>query len=188
MSVIFVVVIILFLVAVVSVYNSLVGLRNQVTRAWANIDVILKQRFDEIPQLIQVIEQYTNYESGIITKLVEARKNYSAAKNVEDKMQSSQQATAAFQGLLALGENYPQLRSNDNFKQLQTRVSDLENQLSDRRESYNDVVTNLNTRIAQFPDVFFAKMLGYSELSLFKVSDDEKQAPSLKMKLPTDPS
>ena len=185
MNLIIIAVIIILVLAFVSIYNSLIRLRNQVDRAWANIDVLLKQRFDEIPQLVQVIEQYVNYENSIITKLVDARKNYASARSVHEKMESSQQASSAFQGLLALGENYPELRSNDNFKQLQSRISDLENQLSDRRESYNETVTNFNTRIMQLPDVLIARILNYMPLDMFRVSEEEKQKPNLKMKLPT---
>lgn len=168
----------------VSIYNSLVRLKNQIDRSWSNIDVILKQRFDEISQLIQVVEQYVTYENQILSKLIEARKNYSSANTVKDKMDSSQGMSMAFKGLLALGESYPELKSNENFKQLQGRVSDLENQLADRREHYNEAVTNFNTRIEQIPDVIVARSLNYTAKEMFKVTEVERQQPSLKMKLP----
>lgn len=185
MGLIIVGIIVVVIFAFVSVYNSLIRLKNQIDRSWANIEVILKQRFDEIPQLIQILEQYVGYENRILTKLMEARKNFGAAQNVKDKMDSSTRATQAFSGLLALGESYPELKSNANFTQLQGRISDLENQLSDRRESYNETVTNFNTRIQQIPDVIVASALSYTPRELFKVSDEEKQKPSLKLNLPT---
>ncbi len=183
MSLVILAIIIVAIFAFVSVYNSLVRLKNQVDRSWANIDVILKQRFEEIPQLIQVIEQYVTYENKILTKLVEARKHYSSAQSVKDKIDSSQEASFAFKGLLALGESYPELKSNANFLKLQTRVSDLEDQLSDRREHYNEAVTNFNTRIEQIPDVIVARTLNYQPKELFQVAEEEKQKPSLKMNL-----
>jgi len=171
--------------AFVSIYNSLIRLKNQIDRAWSNIEVILKQRFDEIPQLIQVIEQYVTYENRILSKLIEARKNYTSASTVKDKIESSAAATQAFGGLLALGESYPELKSNENFKQLQGRISDLENQLSDRRESYNEAATNFNTRIEQIPDVIVARTLNYASRELFKVTEEEKKKPLIKINLPT---
>jgi LemA protein len=184
--------VILFFVALIvfvififsSVYNSLIRLKNQVDRSWANIDVLLKQRYDEIPQLVQVIEQYVGYENKILSKLMEARKSYSTSQSVKEKMNSSEGMSLAFNGLLALGENYPDLKSNDNFKQLQNRVSDLESQLSDRRETYNDAATNFNTRIEQIPDIIVARSLNYQAREMFKMEPLEKQKPKLKMKLP----
>lgn len=167
-----------------NIYNGLVALRNQLERAWANIDVILKQRFDEIPQLIQVIEQYANYEAGILSKLADARSKYGAARTIDDKIQSAQTMSFALNGLMALGENYPELKANQNFVELQGRISKLEETLADRREIYNDVVAQFNTRIEQFPDIFAARILNYSRQSLFQVQDFEKAQPSLKMNLP----
>lgn len=183
-SVFLVIVIVIFLFVGLNIYNGLVALRNQLERAWANIDVILKQRFDEIPQLVQVIEQYANYEAGILTKLAEARSKYGSARSVDDKIQSAQSMSIAMNGLMALGENYPELKANQNFIELQGRVSKLEETLADRREIYNDVVAQFNTRIEQFPDVLAARVLNYSRQSLFQVEEFEKVKPNLKMNLP----
>ncbi len=171
-------------VMAVNIYNGLVGLRNQLERAWSNIDVILKQRFDEIPQLIQVIEQYANYEAGVIKTLVDARAHYGSARNVDSKIEASKEMSLALQGVIAIGENYPDLKANQNFIQLQSRISGLEEQIAHRRESYNEVVANFNTRIDQFPDVFAARILNYQRQTLFEATAAEKVAPSLKMNLP----
>jgi LemA protein len=171
-------------VVALNIYNGLVGLRNQVERAWANIDVILKQRFDEIPQLVQVIEQYTGYEAGILKELADARSNYGSARNVSDKIKSSQDLSVAIQGVMAIGEAYPELKANQNFSDLQKRISSLESTIADRRESYNETVANFNTRIDQFPDVLAANILGYQRQVLFKASEVERSQPSLKMNLP----
>lgn len=179
---IFICAIILGLVGV-GIYNGLISLRNQVERAWANIDVVLKQRFDEIPQLIQIIEQYVGHENNIIKSLAEARSNYGQARSVKDKINASQEMNIALQGIAAIGENYPELKSNNNFTQLQGRISHLENTISDRREGYNDAVATFNTRIDQFPSVFVARLLNYQRQELFRASTAERSMPSLKMNL-----
>ena len=168
----------------INVYNGLISLRNQLERAWSNIDVILKQRYDEIPQLIQVIEQYAGYEAGLLEKLAEARRHYGEASSVSDKIKASQEMSFALKGVIAIGEAYPELKTNQNFIQLQSRVSQLEGTIADRRELYNEAVTNFNTRIDQFPDVFVANLLNYKRQEFFKVEDAEKVAPSLKMDMP----
>jgi LemA protein len=168
----------------INIYNSLISLRRQVDRAWANIDVILKQRFDEIPQIIQVIEQYVGHESGILKTLAQARANYGQAQNVSDKIQASQEMSIAFRGILSIGEAYPELKSNQNFSQLQARVSQLESTIADRREIYNEATTNFNTRIEQIPDVFAARILNYQPMKLYEVAESDKQVPSLKMNMP----
>ncbi len=167
----------------ISAYNGLVGLNAQVSRAWANIDVILKQRFDEIPQLIQVIEQYASYEQKTLQKVIEARNTYGKAQNINEKISASNQLSSALGGLIALGEAYPDLKANQSFVQLQSRVSQLEGQIADRREVFNEAVTNFNTRIAQIPDVFFANMLGYSQRELYRPPQNETTVPSLKMNI-----
>ncbi|MBC8549715.1 MAG: LemA family protein [Candidatus Brocadiales bacterium] len=172
-----------FVVIAIIVYNALVALKHNITKAWANIDVILKQRYDEIPNLVQVCEQYANYETATIQKIMETRQRMVSGKSQQEKMDASNELSAALGSLLAIGEAYPELKANENFLQLQYRLSDLENTLADRREFYNDSVTLYNIRIKQFPDVFLAKHLGYTEEVLFKVSKHELTPPSLKMKL-----
>jgi LemA protein len=178
----------LFLIVLASMaigsYNGLIRLRNQVERAWSNIDVILKQRFEEIPQLIQVIEQFTSYEGSVIKHLVEARANYGSARSVSEKIKASQEMTLALSGVMAIGEQYPELKSSESFRQLQERISSLENAIADRRETYNDAVANFNTRIEQFPDVFAARFLNYQRQELFKAAAEEREKPNLKMNIP----
>lgn len=167
----------------VSIYNGLVSLKNQIDRSWANIEVLLKQRFDEIPQLIQVVEQYAGYEQSTLKKIIEARNTYNQAQTTDQKVEAANLTSLAFKGVVALGEAYPDLKANTNFIHLQGRVSDLESQLSDRRENFNETVTNFNTRIEQIPDLFFARLLGYTQKTLFKVEASEQVRPSLKMNL-----
>ena len=105
------------------------------------------------------------------------------ARSVEDKIEASQEMSLALKGVFAIGEGYPELKSSENFRQLQTRISSLEDTLADRRETYNECVTHYNTRILHIPDVFFAGMLGYRQRPLYQITESEKQMPSLKMNL-----
>jgi LemA protein len=171
-----------FVAIAVGVYNALVTVKENVLKAWANIDVILKQRYDEIPQLIEICEQYVEYEADMIKKIMAARENMVRGKSVEAKAQASQELTEMVGGLLAIGENYPNLKANEHFLQIQKRLSDLEESLADRREFYNDSVNIYNIRIQQIPDVIFARMLGYERKEMFEVHEPEKARPSLKMK------
>jgi LemA protein len=172
-----------FVFFAITTNNSLVALKNQVNQAWANIDVILKQRFDEIPQLIEIINQFVTHEKNIISNLTNARINYGKAKSIDDKIQASSQLSLALSGVIAIGENYPELKSSENFVKLQERISSLEENLAHRREFYNDAVSTFNTRIEQFPDSFFAKQLGYRQKHFFEVNEFEKVKPSLKINI-----
>ena len=182
-SVVSVLVGLIVLISGISMYNNLIALKNQVDLAWANIDVILKQRFDEIPSLIEVLEQAASYEKSVIEKVAEARTRYGSARNEQQKLKASQELSLALSGVFAIGEAYPDLKSNAQFTHILSRLSALEDQLSDRRESYNDGVTLWNTTITQFPEVMIAPMFGFQAKPLFKVSEAEKARPSLKMNL-----
>jgi LemA protein len=168
----------------INAFNGLVSLRNQVDRAWANIDVILKQRHDVIPQLISICEQFTNYERGTFDHLIAARGKYNESSTRDVKMKADQETTMALKGVIAIGEAYPTLKSSEQFNQIQITLSNLENQLADRRELYNEQVTNFNTRTQQFPDLFFAQMMMYHILPLYRIDVSETSMPSLKMKFP----
>lgn len=178
-----VVLVVFFIIGVVAtaigVYNSLTAVKENVNKAWANIDVILKQRYDEIPQLIKICEQYVQFEQGMIDRMMNAREKMVQGKSVETKAEASSELTAGIKGLLAVGEAYPDLKSNSNFMQIQTRLSRLEETLADRREFYNDSVNVLNTRIQQIPDVFFARSMGIERREMFKVHETEKALPDL---------
>ena len=167
----------------IGIYNALVALKENIKKAWANIDVILKQRYDEIPQLIQICEQYASYEQGTIDKIMKAREQMVKGRSVEEKADGSSALTASLGSLMAIAEGYPELKANENFLQIQTRLSDLEERLADRREFYNESANNYNIRIQQIPDVFFARMLAYQRESLFEVTEQEKSLPSLKMNI-----
>jgi LemA protein len=159
----------------VTLYNGLVALKQNVGRAWANIDVLLKQRHDEIPKLVKTVEGYMQHERAVFDKLSEARGAIQQAKSVGQRAEAEGMVTRALGNLFAVAEAYPDLKANQSFLQLQARISDLENQVADRREFYNDTVTTYNTRLEQLPDKFVAQWLNYLPSELFKVSEADRQ-------------
>jgi len=166
------------------IYNNLISLKENIKKAWANIDVILKQRHDEIPKLISVCESFTQFEKGVLDRLMKARENYFGAKGVGKKAEASGEVTAALGGLFAIAENYPEIKSNEHFMNLQNRISHLEETLADRREFYNDSTNNYNIRIQQIPDVIIARFLNYQKEELFQVSEQDRQDVKIDIKLP----
>jgi LemA protein len=154
-----------------SIYNSLVALKNNIGRSWANIDVLLKQRHDELPKLVKVCEGYMQHERAVFDRLSEARGALLRATSVTDRANAENQLTRALGQFFAVAEAYPDLKANLSFLQLQGRISELENHIADRREFYNDTVTTFNTRIEQIPDMYVAGWLQYSPHHLFKVDE-----------------
>ncbi len=158
----------------VTVYNSLVAIRNECDRAWANIDVLLRQRFDELPKLVDTCKGYMQYEQETLQKITEARTRWLAAITVEGKLEANQQSQQALKTLFAVAEKYPELKANQTFVHLQNRISQLESQIADRRELYNDAVNTHNIRIQQLPDVFVARLLNYTPKPLFQAAPEER--------------
>ncbi len=152
---------------VVILYNELVRLRNDNDRAWANIDVLLKQRHDEIPNLVETVKGYMQHASM-------------NAASVRQKAQADVMMTGALRGLFGVAENYPQLRANENFLKLQNRISELEERIADRREFFNDDVNTYNTRIGQIPAVFVASFMNLKPRDMFKVSDEDRRLVDVK--------
>jgi len=144
------------IVYLVGIYNGLVGLRENVKVAWANIDVLLKQRHDELPKLVETCKRYMQFEQETLEKVMRARASVSQAStsgNVAAVGAAEQQLRAGVGRLFAVAENYPQLKSDETFKQLQNRIIALEESIADRRELYNDQVNLNNIRVKVFPDV-----------------------------------
>ena len=166
------------------IYNSLISLKENIKKSWANIDVILKQRHDEIPKLISVCESYAQFEKGILDRLIKARENYFGAKGVSKKAAASGEVSAALGGLFAIAESYPELKTNEHFMNLQNRISHMEETLADRREFYNDSANNYNIRVQQIPDVIIAGFLNYKKEELFQVSERDRQDVKIDIKLP----
>jgi LemA protein len=173
-SLAFLFVIIGLAVYVVMIFNGLIAVKNDVAKAWANIDVLLKQRHDELPNLVEVCKGYMTHERETLEKVTQARSQYQQAVSVDQKAQADQGTTSALRSLFAVSENYPQLKANDNFLKLQNRITELENEIADRREFYNDSVNTFNVRIQQMPDTFIAAFMNLRPQSMFKVEDADK--------------
>ena len=167
-----------------SLYNRIVFLKNNFMRAWANIDVLLKQRHDEIPKLVSTCEGYMKFEKKVLENVTALRSQAMGAKNVGEKLQAEQLLTQAISGLFAVIENYPDLKSNEQFSNLQKRISYLENQISDRREFYNDSAAIYNTLIEQIPYNFIATYFNFSRQELFMASIEDKKDIAIKFDVP----
>jgi len=161
-------------VYVVLIFNGLISLKNNVVKAWANIDVLLKQRHDELPNLVEVCKGYMDYEHDILVKISEARSLYQRAVSVDQKARADQTTSGALRGLFAVAENYPKLKANENFLKLQSRITELEDEIADRREYYNDSVNLFNTRIQQIPDTFIASFMNLTPRPMFPVDDRDR--------------
>jgi len=157
-----------------SIYNSLIAIRNDIGRAWANIDVMLKQRHDELPKLVKTCEGYMQHERAVFDKLSEARAALAGAHSVAQRADAEGLLSRALGQFFAVAENYPDLKANQSFLQLQSRISEIENQIADRREFYNDIVTTFNTRIAQIPSMYVARWMTLQPAELFKVDDADR--------------
>ncbi len=161
----------------IGLYNRLVNLKHAVAKAWANIDVLLKQRHDELPKLVEVCKQYKEFEQSTLQKVIEARSQVQAARESQDIGALGKAEGMLRMGLgniFAVAEAYPELKANENFMQLQTRITGLENGIADRRELYNESVNIYNVGIEQFPAVLIANMFRYEAKPLLEFSSSEK--------------
>lgn len=157
-------------------YNHLVALRENVKKNWANIDVLLKQRHDEIPKLVDTCKEYMGYEQETLRQVMEARTRVSAAQQSGDVNavgKAEGQLRMGLGNLFAVAEQYPELKANESFMHLQARITGLEESIADRRELYNESVNLNNIRIAQFPDLILAKMFNFVEADLLEFQEEE---------------
>jgi len=167
----------------IMIYNSLVQVKHNVSKAWANIDVLLKQRHDEIPKLVEVCKQYRQFEQDTLQRVIEARSRVfqaSQAQNMPALGQAETALRAGLANLFAVAEAYPDLKTNEQFMNLQTRISALENAIADRREFYNESVNINNVRIEQFPDVIIAGMFNFPARQLLEFQEEEKRDVNVK--------
>ena len=167
----------------VGLYNGLVTLRHAVDQAWANIDVLLKQRHDELPKLVKTCEGYMQHERAVFDKLSEARGALAQARTVGQRAEAENLLTRALGGVFAVAEAYPDLKANQNFLQLQTRISELEGQIADRREFYNDTVATFNTRLGQIPDKWVAGWLQLVPADSFHAAAEDREDVEIKFAL-----
>ena len=160
----------------VMTYNGLVNLKHNVSKAFANIDVLLKQRHDELPKLVEVCKQYSQFEQVTLENVMQARSavfSASQSQNIEALGKAESQLRSGLGQIFAVAEAYPELKSNENFRHLLERISLLENTIADRREYYNESVNLNNVRIEHFPDTLVARLLGFGPFKLLKFSSSE---------------
>ncbi len=169
---------------VVTIYNGLVVVKNDILKAWSNIDVLLKQRHDEIPKLIKACEAYMQFEKGTLTKVVELRNTAQNAQGVAQRAAAEGALSAGLGQLFAVAERYPELKAQSSFQQLQGRITDLENQLADRREFYNESVNAYNIRIQSFPDSLVAGFMSLAPHEMFQVAPEDKKDVDVDIKVP----
>ena len=156
-------------------YNSLVNLRNQLQNAWAQIDVQLKRRYDLIPNLVEVVKDYMQYEQEVLTKVTEARAAAVSAQGPAAQARAENALTGALRQLFAVVENYPQLKANENVMRLQEELTGTENRIAFARQFYNDSVMRFNTRIQTFPTNVIAGMLGFTAQEFFEADEAERE-------------
>ena len=162
------------MVYAVGIYNTLVRLSNNIDKAWSNIDVILKQRHDELPKLVKVCNSYMTHERETMERVTSARSVYSLSTSVDEKAKAENELTRALGRLFAVAEQYPDLKANQDFLNLQERISGLENTIADRREFYNESVNIYNIRIEQIPAVWVAQQTGYRARPLLTVAESDR--------------
>jgi len=165
---------------VVIVYNGLIRLRNEVDNSFAQIDVQLKRRNDLIPNLVETVKGYAAHEKTLFENIAKARSAVMSATGVQDKARASNMLSDTLKSLFAVVENYPQLKANENFMQLQEELSGTENKIAYSRQHYNDVVMEFNTRIQLFPNNLIAGPLGFKNKELFTAPEAEREAPKVK--------
>ena len=167
----------------ISIYNSLVAMRQRTNQAFADVDVQLKQRHDLIPNLVETVKGYAAHERGTLEAVVQARNVAIAAPGVEQKVAAENALSGALRQLFALSENYPNLKANANFQQLQSDLSDIENKLAASRRFFNNAVQEYNTGMQKFPAALFASALGFAPKDFFDLGDERKtvgEAPQVK--------
>ncbi|MEZ0231223.1 MAG: LemA family protein [Methylophilaceae bacterium] len=176
MGIVTLVVLVVLALYIIMLYNSLVSVKNNVSKAWSNIEVLLKQRHDELPKLIDTCKQYMKHEQETLEKVMLARSQVSSAQQSHDVRAlgaAEGSLRAGLGNLFAVAEAYPELKANENFLHLQSRISGLENAIADRREFYNESVNINNVRIEQFPDLLVAKVFNFPPFELLRFASAE---------------
>ena len=179
--IIILIIIIIFIIGtLIHMYNNLVDLRNKVKNSYAQIDVQLKRRNDLIPNLVETVKGYAGHEKGVLEEVTKARTSVMNASTPQEASEANNQLTGALKSLFAVAENYPELKANSNFQQLQSELSDTEDKISYSRQFYNDMVLKYNNACQQFPSSIIAKMFGFNEEVFFEAPASERAVPEVK--------
>jgi len=168
-------ILIVFFSAILIIYNNFIRLKNNIDKSLANIDVLLKQRTNEIPNLVKVVQGYMKHEKEVLESLTKARSFLINSNTLSQKAAADNAITGLVKSIFAIAENYPDLKAGENFLKLQRRITGLENELADRREFYNDSVTIYNIRIQSIPDLIVARMMHLNKIDLFKAKEVDKK-------------
>lgn len=161
-------------------YNNLVSLRNRVKNSYSQIDVQLKRRNDLIPNLVETVKGYAAHEKGVLEEVTKARAGLMNANGIEETSAADNQLTGALKSLFAVAENYPDLKANSNFQQLQSELSETEDKISYARQFYNDVVLKYNNACEKFPSNIFAKIFNFEEAEFFEAPASDREVPEVK--------
>lgn len=173
------IIILLIAVIIIGIYNKLVKLRFNVKNSWSQIEVQLQKRFDLIPNLAEVVRQYAEHESNVFQKIAELRTSWANAVSTDEKVKIGTEVTGMLKTLMAVAENYPELKANENYISLQNSLSEIENKIAYARQFYNDSVTIYNTKISVFPSNLIARLFLFKEEKLFTAESDEARKPGL---------
>lgn len=179
-EIIIVLIVIIIVAAVIFMYNSLVRLRNRVKNAWSQIDVQLKRRTDLIPNLVETVKGYASHEKTVFENVTNARSNLMGAKTVQENAEANNQLTDALKSLFAVAENYPNLKASDNFRDLQSQLSETEDKIAYSRQFYNDTVLMYNNKVQTFPSNLLASAFNFTEADFFEIAESEKAVPEVK--------
>ena len=171
--VILLVVVVLLVLWLVATYNGLIQSRNKVKNAWSQIDVQLQRRFDLIPNLVEAVKGYMTHENETLTKIAELRTSWANASTVHEKAELDNQLSGALKTIMAVSENYPDLKANQNFSELQEELRNTENKISYSRQFYNDAVTMYNNKLEMVPTNMIASMFKFEPAELFRVEAEE---------------
>lgn len=161
--------------ALIAIYNSLVKLKNKVDEAWADIDTQLKRRYDLLPNLVETVKGYASHEAQTLENVIQARNMAMNAQGIQQKEQAENMLTGALKTIFALAENYPDLKANQNFLQLQSTLKEIEEHIQMSRRYYNGTVRDFNTKIQVFPNNLIAGPLGFNNREFFQATEEEKQ-------------
>lgn len=167
------IIIVLLVLYVISIYNSLVGLRQKVKNGWSQIDVQLQRRFDLIPNLVETVKGYMSHESDVLTKVAELRTSWANASTVSEKSKIDGELSGALKTIMAVAESYPDLKANSNFAQLQDELQNTEDKIAFSRQFYNDIATKYNTKLQVVPSNVIASMFHFEPEQLFEAESNE---------------
>lgn len=174
----------LFLAAVILyaavLYNGFVAMKNEVDKAWSNIDLLLKQRYDELPKLVKVCEGFMQHEQRTLEAVIRARSMLNSARSEAEKLQAENAISQTLRSLFAVVERYPELKADKGFNALSVRISEIEDMIADRRELFNEHVNIYNIRIDQFPDLIIARLFNFTARSLWRIDPAHREDVSIR--------